>query len=98
MLACSAWKRSPPAKIGQIEDKLGCVTYMVHSKKFSLVLKNHNLIFRIACVCIFPIVYCYLSGFGAVFAWYVENATSRGKFAVTESLFTNSTLIINVGI
>jgi hypothetical protein len=71
---------------------------MVHSNKFPLVLENHYLIFRIACVSIFPVVNCYLDGFGAIFAWHVENSTSWSKFSFTEALFTDSAVITNVGI
>jgi len=59
-----------------LEEPEWVPTYMIHGKKLSFVLENHNLILRISSLGVFPVVYGYFAGLGAVVAWNVKYATS----------------------
>ena len=71
---------------------------MIYSDEFPLVSEHHDLIFCASGVWIFPFVDGYLSCLGAVFAGHMEYTTARSVLSLTEALFTDASVISNVGI
>jgi hypothetical protein len=72
-------------------------TYVIDGNEFAFVLKHHNLVLRISAgIGIFPVINRYLSGFRAIIAWYVEDATTWDELFAASSLLTDARRVVDV--
>jgi hypothetical protein len=72
---------------------------MIDGDKFALVLKHHNLIFRIPTdLRIFPIIYRNLRRFRTIVARDMEDAASWDKVLAARSLLADMRGVVNVRI